>query len=136
MVPWLWIWAPHLQLPLSGNVTQDIDPVVGLFNGRTDRGRGDPQVEQRAFRVASYGQQLGLITDVLLSMADEAPPKAGVGQDSLKRLKTIQTEIEQAKAEVRQDEVERLVRSVRSVLRHGGQPAETLRDALRLALDA
>jgi hypothetical protein len=134
MFPWLWVWAPHLQLPLSGNVTQDIDPVVGLFNGQTDRESGDPKVEQRAFRVASYGKQLGLITDVLVSMADEAPPKGKVGQDSLKRLKTIQTEIEQAKAEVHAEEVKRLLRSIDSVLGQGGQPAKDLRDALRLAL--
>lgn len=134
MVPWLWVWAPHLQLPLSGNVTQDIDPVVELFNGQTDRDRGDPQIEQRAFRVASYGKQLGLITDVLVAMADEAPPKGEVGQDALTRLKNIQTEIAQAKAEVHQEEVQRLLRSVRSVLRQGGQPAKDLRAALRLAL--
>ena len=134
MFPWLWVWAPHLQLPLSGNVTQDIDPVVGLFNGQTDRGRGDPKIEQRAFRVASYGQQLGLITDVLVSMADEAPPKGEVARDSLKRLKAIQTEIEQAKAEVHAEEVQRLVRSIDSVLGQGGKPAKDLRDALRLAL--
>lgn len=66
---------PDFKLPLSGNVTQTINPwtvflnpvgsQVGLFNINLGNS-SDPAVEDQVISdVASYGKQLGRIGDVL-----------------------------------------------------------------------
>jgi hypothetical protein len=64
---------PSIRLPLSGDVSQVINPMnwtanasqIGLFN--VDLGSsGDPEIERRVIAdVGSYGRQLGRIGDVL-----------------------------------------------------------------------
>jgi len=66
---------PDVRLPLSGNVTQSINPWTWLFNpvgsqfGVVNVNLGqssDPEMEQRILEdVGSYGKQLGRIGDVL-----------------------------------------------------------------------
>jgi hypothetical protein len=51
----------NVQLPLSGNVTQSIFPLT-INVGESS----NPEVEQDALSVASYGKQLGRIGDVLI----------------------------------------------------------------------
>jgi hypothetical protein len=65
----------NVRLPLSGNVTQSINPWNWVFNPtgsqfgvvNVNLGRSsDPQVEERILEdVGSYGKQLGKIGDVL-----------------------------------------------------------------------
>lgn len=75
MFPWLMIWAPQLHFPFSGSVAQQIDP--NWFFGAISPAAGDAQIEKEAWQVASYGRQLGLITEVLIALAEQsAPPKA------------------------------------------------------------
>ncbi len=94
MVPWLWYWAPQFQFPFSGSVAQRIEP--DFFAGiRTGAGNGD--VEREAFDVASYGRQLGLITEVLLSLAGQGGVSAAKGQESLDRLQQIHDRVEDVK---------------------------------------
>jgi hypothetical protein len=64
--PWLWFWAPQLHFPFSGNVAQRIEPDTRWFFQGIDPSAGDPHIEEKAFAVASYGRQLGLITEVLI----------------------------------------------------------------------
>jgi hypothetical protein len=113
MFPWLMFWAPQLHFPFSGSVAQQIDP--NWFFGAIDPAAGDARIEKQAFEVASYGRQLGLITEVLLELAEgrQAAQEKGKGReapgpqpafskaagDSLVRLKEIRTRIEQIKAE-------------------------------------
>ena len=67
MYPWLWFWAPQFHFPFSGAVAQRIEPDTNWFFGgiRPEAGNGD--VEKQIFDVASYGRQIGWITEVLLA---------------------------------------------------------------------
>lgn len=118
MVPWLWYWAPQFQFPFSGSVAQRIAPdfFSNIGNGASN---GDGEVERDAFDVASYGRQLGLISEVLLSMAGQQDTVSRAkGQESLDRLKTVYNAVEDVKrrhqasqADAAQLALERLQRS-------------------------
>lgn len=97
MNPWLVFWAPQLHLPFSGSVAQRIEPNTNWFFDAIPPTAGDSQVEKKAFEVASYGRQLGLITEVLIDIAKKIPPGTDDGRESLQRLKDIQAEIERLK---------------------------------------
>ena len=97
MYPWLWLWAPRIELPWSGDVVQDIEPNTSWFFGSIKPQAGNAKIEQRAFEVASYGKQLGLITEVLVSLAEKQGVREPVAAASLKELKRIQREIERIK---------------------------------------
>jgi len=145
MFPWLWFWSPHLQYPFSGNVEQDYKPFTnwGFFRSiRPDA--GDGQIEQKIFDVASYGRQLGLITEVIMNHVKEAAPtlwgklvelenlekskreeklkelkrsEQGKPLASLARLKIIQMDIEEIKKldlEAKIDKFETLVKNFQS----------------------
>ena len=126
MYPWLWLWAPHVEFPLSGNVTQDIEPVANLFSESVDPEAGNPKIEQKAFEVASYGKQLGLITEVLIEIAEEALPEKGKGNESLQRLKRIKTEIEKIKTSEYDAELNDIERKIKAIRRRGGARSKTL----------
>jgi hypothetical protein len=75
---------PAFRLPLSGNVTQSINPWTMLFNPvgsqvglvNIELGQSSqPEVEQEVMTdVASYGKQLGRIEDVLMVLLDHFHP--------------------------------------------------------------
>ena len=79
------------RLPLSGNVTQSINPWTMLFNPvgsqiglvNIDMGESSqPQVEQEVLAsVASYGKQLGRIEDVLMVLLDHFRPSQPLEPD-------------------------------------------------------
>lgn len=97
MYPWLWFWAPQFHFPFSGSVAQQIEPDTRwFFEGiRPEAGNGD--VEEQIFDVASYGRQLGLITEVLLAQtgSDAVPPFQAAR--SLARLQDVYHEVEAVK---------------------------------------
>lgn len=75
---------PEFRLPLSGNVTQTINPwtvffnpfgnQVGLININLGRS-ADPAVEEQVLTdVASYGRQLGRMQDVLVVLLKHFRP--------------------------------------------------------------
>ena len=76
---------PAFRLPLSGNVTQSINPWTMLFNPvgsqvglvNIDLGQSSqPEVEQEVLNdVASYGKQIGRIEDALVVLLDHFNPK-------------------------------------------------------------
>ena len=99
MNPWFVFWAPQLQLPFSGSVAQRIEPNTSWFFDSIAPSAGDATIERRAFDVASYGRQLGLIAEVLVDIARQLPPDTEQGRDSLRRLETIQRTIEALKAQ-------------------------------------
>lgn len=116
MNPWLLFWAPHLHLPFGGSVAQRIEPNTNWFFDSIPATAGDATVERKAFEVASYGRQLGWITEVLLDIAAEAAPTTDQGKKSLTRLKKIQAEMEALKkrdAEQLVDEIEALLARLR-----------------------
>jgi hypothetical protein len=130
MFPSIWLWAPHLAFPLSGNVTQDIAPVERLFGQSADPQAGNPKIEQQAFEVASYGQQLGLITELLLELAESSLPNQGEGNRTLQRLKTIQAAIEKLKDTAYSAEVDEMAHKLQTIRRRGGAPAQKLAKSL------
>ena len=99
MYPWFWWWAPQVHLPFSGNVAQRIDPDTSWFFGAIHPVAGDGAVERRIHEdVASYGRQLGLITEVLLGLTGQDGITAEQARDALERLKAIHIEVEELKA--------------------------------------
>lgn len=94
MYPWLFFWAPQFHLPFGGSVAQRIEPNTNWFFDSIANTAGNPTIERKAFEVASYGRQLGLITEVLIDLAAKAPPGSERGQQSLARLRDIQSKIE------------------------------------------
>lgn len=97
MFPWLWLWAPQYHFPWSGSVAQRIEPNTNWFFDAIDAPAGNGRIEKKAFEVASYGKQLGLITDLLIDVAQKCPALSADAADSLARLAQIRDEIEQVK---------------------------------------
>jgi hypothetical protein len=91
-----WVWAPQLHYPWSGSVAQEID--LEQFFNAIPAHAGDRWVERRAFDVASYGRQLGWITDVLLDAAEAAAPTSERATAALHMLRTAAREIEEIKS--------------------------------------
>jgi len=75
---------PAFRLPLSGNVTQSINPWTMLFNPvgsqvglvNIEMGQSSqPEVEQQVLEdVGSYGKQIGRIEDALIVLLDHFNP--------------------------------------------------------------
>jgi hypothetical protein len=93
MFPWLWLFAPQVHLPWSGSVAQHIAPDTDWFFAGIPAAAGDARIERQAFEVASYGRQLGLLTEVLLDLAAQTPPRSAQARASLGRLHAIRAEI-------------------------------------------
>ena len=94
MNPWQLFWAPQFHFPFGGSVAQRIEPNTNWFFGSIQPGAGDAAVEQKAFEIASYGKQLGLITEVLLDIVERTEPTTTEGRKALKDLQKIRTAIE------------------------------------------
>jgi hypothetical protein len=97
MYPWFFFWAPQVTLPFGGSVAQRIEPDTNWFFNGIAPGAGNPAIERKAFDVASYGRQLGLLTEVLADLAAQTPPATTQGRKSLQRLREIQQRIEELK---------------------------------------
>jgi hypothetical protein len=99
MLPWFWFWAPTLQFPFGGSVAQNIAPDTEWFFGSIKPQAGNGATEQRIHEdVASYGRQLGLLSEVLLSLAGDASITPEQARASLARLQEIRHEIEALKS--------------------------------------
>ncbi len=108
MFPWVFNWSPIVHWPLSGPVRQIIAPETDWFFGRIAPDRGDARIEQRVFEdVASYGRQIGLISELLRELARDAELSAE-GKERLQRLDEIAERVEAVKEEERQRQRERL----------------------------
>ncbi|HEX7156423.1 MAG TPA: hypothetical protein VF229_04355 [Burkholderiaceae bacterium] len=61
---WWWNFTPQIHWPLSGAVSQDIHPSLMAQ-------AGDSEAEKQVLTgVASYGRQIGRVTDVVLALAE------------------------------------------------------------------
>jgi hypothetical protein len=71
------------------------------FHGLEINFAGEPQIEKEVVeKVASYGKQLGIVTDALLALAGDAPDKK---EARLERLRGIAAEIDKIKEEHKTD---------------------------------
>jgi hypothetical protein len=76
MFPWIWFWCPTYNYPRSGAVAQNIDPNTNWFF--------------HAF---------GLVTEVVLHLADEPSIDPASANESLRRLKTLHQQIDAQKTD-------------------------------------
>lgn len=97
MFPFLWFWAPQVRLPFSGDVAQDIEPSLDLFFAGIKPRSGNSRIEAKAFDVASYGDQLGVITKLLLELAERQPAEVQAASAPLQELRDIHARIEAIK---------------------------------------
>jgi hypothetical protein len=133
MYPWLWFWAPQMYFPWSGDVLQQIDPTTSWFFRGIQPSAGDAEIEEKAFSVASYGKQLGLITEVLIDLAEQVGTKSAESAESIDRLKLIREAIEQIKTEERASRMSDIATQVAELKRKGGSEyAELSRTLLPL----
>lgn len=144
MFPWLWFWAPQVHLPWSGDVAQRVAPTTHWFFQGIQPGAGHARIEEEAFDVASYGRQLGLITELLLDLArrsaGEASPQADEARDKLVEI-VRRIEAIKAREYAREDAQEAarggaldagaLERQLRAAQRRGGAEFEELAARLR-----
>jgi hypothetical protein len=118
MFPWLVFWAPQLHFPWSGSVAQRIEPNTHWFFDSIAPDAGNAAIEKRAFEVASYGKQIGLITEVLLGMAKTGVVSAAQVQESLQRLELIHQRIEAVKQEEQDAELDQLAAQLAALRKH------------------
>jgi hypothetical protein len=96
--PWSWFWAPQLHFPFSGGVAQTIEPNINWFFDAIRPAAGTPDIERQAFDIASYGRQLGWITEVLLSTQGDDAVSPAKADKALQDLKAVYRKIETMKA--------------------------------------
>ena len=91
MFPWFWIWAP--QFPFSDFT---VSPQTDWSIGNT--ASGNPRLEQHIHQdVASYGRQIGWLSEVLLQLAGSETVTQQQALESLARLEKLRGDIEALK---------------------------------------
>ncbi len=117
MMPWL---QSTFNFPLSGDVNQKIEP--DWFFTAINSEVGDGEIEQEVFHtVASYGKQIGVLTDALLSVADEL----NLDQskiEALVELKGLQTKVEVIKS-AKKNNLKKNTKIMLDKLKHADQEA-------------
>ena len=123
MFPWLWIFAPQTYWPLSGAVSQDLVPDA-FFRGIRP-GAGVPAIERQVFEQASYGKQLGWLTDVVVEAIDVNALRSDGARQALARLRTLRDTVERIKIEHRRDRADAAIALLRQI--EADSPAELRR---------
>lgn len=91
---WPFYFTPDVfRSPLSGNVEQDISPLTNWFSPQVELNFcGNKNIEATVIsEVASYGKQLGILTDAVLALAGDNDHPA------IQRLSEIAEQIQQVK---------------------------------------
>lgn len=115
-------WPFDLYLPFSG-ATQSINP--GWFN-TTITYAGDAQIESRVISdVASYGKQIGILSEALLELAG-----ADAHGEAVERLRTVVAEIEAIKRRHRERIADRVTDALQSLERLEPAKADLLLDEI------
>lgn len=136
MYPWLWIWAPQVHLPWSGDVAQRVAPSTHWFFQGIRPGAGHAGIEEQAFDVASYGKQLGLITDLVLDLSRRSggTPSAEAVEARTK-LAEIAQRIEDIKDREHALDADGLEQQLRDLQRRDGAAFDRLAARLRPLLE-
>ena len=96
--PWASLWGgSSFAEPFSGDVSQ----LFRIFSPTiTVEGKGDPDLETRIVRdVATYGSQIGQLTEIVLALAANRPPPA----DAVKKLTEIAADVQKLKEDYRKN---------------------------------
>lgn len=98
---WAKLWQSSMQMPLSGDVVQDINPITRWLSPQLEFNfAGNQALEAKVVsEVASYGKQLGVLAEAVLALADE---QSG---PELERLKAMVVEIETIKQQHQKQEL-------------------------------
>jgi hypothetical protein len=106
MNPWLFPWWGLLKGPLSGDVTQDISPINSLLSPQVEFNfAGNRRIESEVMAdVASYGKQLGILSEAVLEIADGKSGKA------VARLQKLANQIDKVKSQ-HEDRLEQKVKN-------------------------
>jgi len=136
MFPWLWFWAPQFHFPWSGNDALRVEPNTHWFFQGINPGAGNPRIEEKAFAVASYGKQLGLITEVMIAQAEQLGSPTPQGAESLAKLKAIAREIEAIKTGEYEQTAIDLEAQLQELQRKGGPRFAQLSERLLPLLQA
>ncbi len=136
MFPWLWFWAPQFHFPWSGNDALRVEPTTHWFFQGISPGAGNPRIEEKAFAVASYGKQLGLITEVLIAQAEQTGSPTPQAAESLAKLKAIAREIEAIKTGEYEQTAIDLEAQLQELQRRGGPRYAQLSERLLPLLQA
>lgn len=135
MFPWLifpWFWInPHFEYPLSGDVDQDIFTSNNRFFNAIPSSAGNKRIEQKAFNTGSYGKQLGLITEVLLSLSDKGNIDKKEGEKALEKLKELHKKIEQIKLEEYKNIADNLIDQLESLKESNKEQFNRVFESLR-----
>ena len=83
---------------------ENVSPEV--FFGAIKPEAGDGEIEEQVFERASYGRQLGWLTDVVLAAADLNALSSPAARASLESLQNLAGEITRIKAENRESRVD------------------------------
>lgn len=128
MPPWFWFfWAPQVHWPLSGAVTQD-------FFASFPATAGDATIEREVFSTASYGRQIGWLTELLLAAQPGADAEArSRGAAARERLQAVQDKVDALKALRGRDAQ---AEAERALDRLGQTDADALRRVLEARLSA
>lgn len=128
--PWqAWLSLFGIRAPLSGNVTQDIAPSIGLVNINATRS-GDPELEHRIItQVASYGRQLGWLLEAVDVLARQQSRRGLDEADihALDQLHKLAERVAAVKEQKALDHVDRIVSEVQALSRDPHVNAEAIR---------
>ncbi len=130
MFPLFWFWAPQFRFPLGGDVAQDIEPRLDAFFNAIPARAGNGRIEGQAFRVASYGHQLGVLSELLLDLLQRQPELLPADSAPLKELRRIHAEIARLKADEHTQDLQRTLDAVRAIRKRGGALALQLERGL------
>ena len=131
MYPWLWFWAPQIHFPLSGSLAQNIEPNTTWFSDLIKAPAGDARIEEKAFSVASYGKQLGQITEVLLELTKNSELTSPQATQSLVSLRRIKASIDAIKEAEYESSATRLIAELSAARERGGAHYARLVEQLR-----
>jgi hypothetical protein len=89
----LFPWLGFFNWPLSGDVKQDINPVTSWMSPHMEFNfAGDREIESTIVsEVASYGKQLGILSEALLEISN------GTKGDAVNRLKNLVDQVQAVK---------------------------------------
>ena len=98
MFPWFFLWAPQYHFPWSGAVKEDIAPDTTAFFNAIAPSAGDGRVEKAIFEVASYGKQIGILSDVVLSLVAEDQITSAEAKQAIAQLIQLNHDVKTIKA--------------------------------------
>ncbi|PIE43030.1 MAG: hypothetical protein CSA50_07500 [Gammaproteobacteria bacterium] len=127
MNPWLFPWWGVFNGPLSGDVIQDVFPGTTWLSPQFEFNfAGNRKIEAEVVAdVASFGKQIGILTDAVMELAD------GDSGAAVDRLKRLASQIEKVKNQHKDRLERRLKTELEQLKRQDPEALERLLDIYR-----